>query len=435
MPRRATNNPRQLRSKSCGCQHCVEAYPPEQYGDRKKRRDCLGSWQARYRDANGQQKAKNFPKKGAADAFLDKVRESVRAGSYLDPKRGEITLAAWWQEWWPGHEPERPTTRNRKLSSWTAHIEPKWGRRKLNSIRTTEVQAWMRTEVRGHATQVKVRELFRAMLRDAVVDERIPKNPLDAVTITVASPARHPDELRPPTEEQYAQIREAIPAWYRPLVDFAHETGMRWGEIAGLRACYLDLDAGAADVRHILVDDKGTIVRQAMPKTLAGYRTVPLTEVAVEAARLMLERLPASTARSDVSDGLRPEELVFRGPMAGESRLLKGERVTLDGALRGNNFRRRIWIPAIKEVGLARLIKDPVTGREEYWPRIHDYRHAVASRLHAAGVSEKEVQLFLGQERGGRVTWLYTHGTEGAADRLRAALEGGGGPRHLRVVS
>ncbi|MGW8703341.1 tyrosine-type recombinase/integrase, partial [Streptomyces eurythermus] len=194
------------------------------------------------------------------------------------------------------------------MSSWTAHIEPKWGRRKLNSIRTTEVQAWMRTEVHGHATQVKVRELFRAMLRDAVVDERIPKNPLDLVTITAPAPARHPDELRPPTEEQYAQIREAIPTWYQPLVDFAHETGMRWGEMAGLRACHLDLDAGSADVRHILVDDKGIIVRQAMPKTMAGYRTVPTTEVAVAAARLMLERLPASTSRTDVSDGLCPEE-------------------------------------------------------------------------------------------------------------------------------
>lgn len=435
MGRRALNNPRQLRSKSCGCVLCIEKYPPEEYGERNRRRDCLGSWQARYRDANGAQKARNFERKKDADAFLDKVREAVRSGTYLDPKRGEITLATWWAEWWPGHEPERPTTRNRKLSLWTAHIEPKWGRRKLSSIRAAEVQAWMRTEVKGHATQVKVRELFRAMMRAAVVDERIAKNPLDTVTVTAKAPARHPDELRPPTEAQYAEIREAIPDWYRPVIDFAHETGMRWGEIVGLRACYLDLEDATADVRHIIVDDRGKVVRQRMPKTVAGYRTVPLTASAVEAARLMLERLPASRAVTDVDDGLCPEELVFRGPQAGEVRPLRGERVERAGVLRGNNFRRRIWIPAIKEVGLARLIKSPETGREEYWPRFHDYRHALASRLHAAGVSEKDVQLMLGQERGGRVTWLYTHGSEGAADRLREALEGGGPARHLRSVS
>ncbi|MDX2966612.1 tyrosine-type recombinase/integrase [Streptomyces acidiscabies] len=435
MPRRATNNPRQLRTKSCGCILCMEEYPTDKFGDRKRRRDCLGSWQARYRDADGNQKAKNFPKAKDANAFLDKVREAVRSGTYLDPKRGEITLATWWEEWWPGHMPVRPTTRNRKLSLWTCHIEPKWSKRKLSSIRHAEVQAWMRTDVKGHATQVKVRELMRALMRAAVIDDRIVKNPLDSVTITAPAPAKHPEELKPPTEEQYALVREVIPTWYRPLVDFAHETGMRWGEIVGLRACYLDLDKGTAEVRHILVDDKGTIVRQAMPKTVAGYRTVPLTSAAVAAARLMLERLPASTAVTAVGDGLCPEELVFRGPMAGEVRSLKGVKTKMDGVLRGNNFRRRVWIPAIKEVGLARLIKDPETGREEYWPRLHDYRHALASRLHARGVSEKDVQLMLGQERGGRVTWLYTHGSEGAADRVREALEGGGDGRHLRAVS
>lgn len=435
MPRRATNNPRQLRSKSCGCPKCLEHFPPAEHGERKPRRDCVGSWQARYRDADGQQKARNFGKAKDANAFLDRVRESVRSGTYLDPKRGEVTLAAWWAEWWPGHMPTRPTTRNRKLSLWSCHIEPKWGKRKLNTIRTAEVQAWMRTEVKGHATQIKVRELFRALMRAAMVDERIAKNPLDAVTITATAPAKHPEELRPPTEEQYALIREAIPTWYQPLIDFAHETGMRWGEIIGLRACYLDLEEATAEVRHILVDDRGTIVRQRMPKTVAGYRSVPLTTIAVDAARLMLERLPASTAVTAAEDGLCAEELVFRGPMAGEARLLQGERIVLDGVIRGNNFRRRIWIPAIKEVGLARLIKDPETGREEYWPRLHDYRHALASRLHARGVSEKDVQLMLGQERGGRVTWLYTHGSEGAADRVREALEGGGAGRHLRAVS
>lgn len=184
MARRAANNPRQMRSKTCGCPLCVEHYPPAEHGERKKRRDCLGSWQARYRDPTGDQKARNFTKedggKTAADAFLDKTRTAVRERTYLDPTRGEITLGAWWKEWWPGHEPEKTTTRNRKLSSWTVHIEPKWGRRKLISIRSTEVQAWMRTDVKGYATQVKVRELFRALMRDAVQDDRIVKNPLQA---------------------------------------------------------------------------------------------------------------------------------------------------------------------------------------------------------------------------------------------------------------
>ncbi|GGV69067.1 hypothetical protein GCM10010294_25480 [Streptomyces griseoloalbus] len=433
MPRRAMNNPRQMRSKSCGCQLCMEAYPPEQHGDRKRRRDCQGSWQARYRDANGQQKAKNFPRKKEADAFLDEVRGSVRQGTYLDPKRGEITLTAWWEQWWPANEPTRPTTRNRKLSSWRVHIEPKWGKRKLNSLTYLEIQAWLAQEVKGHATQTKVLELLRMLLRDAVRDQRIQFNPADNVTKTTSPPVKHPEDLRPPTLEQYELVREQLPIWYRPLVDFAQETGMRWGEYTGLRRRYVDLEADTVEVREIVIDDRGTPVRQGLPKTSAGVRTVPLTPKAKEALLVMLDRLDPSAAETDVEDGLHPEELLFRGPLAGETRRAQDGAVQLTGVLRGRNF-RRLWIPAIKAAGIARMVRSPETGRKEWWPRMHDYRHALASRLHEAGMPEADVQYILGQERGGRVTWLYTHRSDEAVANFREAMGGSGG-RHLRAVS
>jgi integrase len=106
-------------------------------------------------------------------------------------------------------------------------------------------------------------------------------------------------------------------------------------------------------------------------------------------------------------------------------------RLTLDSVLSRNNF-RRIWIPAIKEAGIARKVRNRETGRMEWWPRVHDYRHAVATRLHAAGKPEADVQAFLGQERGSRVTWLYTHTSDESLASMRDALAG---PQQgLRVV-
>ncbi|MFI1021308.1 tyrosine-type recombinase/integrase [Streptomyces olivaceus] len=411
----------------------MDKYPPAQHGERKKRRDCVGSWQARYRDANGDQKAKSFPKKKEADAFLDAVRGSVRQGTYLDPKRGEITVAAWWAKWWEANEPTRPTTRNRKLSSWRVHIEPKWGKRKLNSLTYLEIQSWIAQEVKGHATQTKVLELLRMMLRDAVRDQRIQSNPAQDVTKTASAPVKHPDDLRPPTEAQYELVREQLPIWYQPVVDFAQETGMRWGEYVGLRRRYVDLEADIIKVREIVIDDRGTPVRQRLPKTSAGFRTVPLTPKAKDALLIMFDRLDPSAAETDVAAGLHPEELIFRGPLAGETRKGRGGAVELTGVLRGRNFRRQ-WIPAIKGAGIARMVKSPETGRKEWWPRVHDYRHALASRLHEAGVPEADVQYVLGQERGGRVTWLYTHRSDEAIASVRAAM-GGEVERHLRAVS
>lgn len=431
MPRRATNNPRQLRSKACGCKLCIETYPPDEHDERKRRRDCIGSWQARYRDANGDQKARNFPKKREADAFLDEVRGAVRQGTYLDPKRGDITVEKWWEEWWPANIPARPTTRNRKLSAWTVHIQPKWGKRKLNSLTYLELQTWVAQELKGHATQTKVLELLRMMLRDAVRDQRISFNPAADVTKTASPPARHPDDLTPPTQEQYALVREQLPVWWRPVADFLEETGLRWGEQAGTRKVFLDLEDDTVKVREVVIDDRGTLRRQGIPKTQAGFRTVPLTPKAKAAALMMIERLDPADTVTPVESGMHPEELVFRGPLAGTAKRVNGVEVPVEGALSRNNF-RRVWIPAIQEAGIARMVMNPNTGRREWWPRVSDYRDRFASRLHEAGMSEVDVQYILGHERGGKVTWMYTHRGEQALDNAREALSSG---RHLRAVS
>ncbi|MFF4662006.1 tyrosine-type recombinase/integrase [Streptomyces sp. NPDC001282] len=437
MARRAANNPRQKPSKLCGCAPCKSRYPEAQYGDRKSRRDCIGSWQARYRDTDGTQKAKNFPKKSEADAFLDSIRTSVRQGTYLDSKRGDILIADWWDLWWPAHKKGRTTTRNRKLASWK-HINGKWGRRKLNSLTHMELQAWVTAEIKGHATQKKVLELLNMMLRDAVRDQRIPFNPGEHVQVTASPPARHPDDLKPPTREQYALIRQNLPEYYRPLAVFLEETGMRWGEATALRRCHVDLDTDIVKVREVVIDDDGRLMRQAAPKTAAGFRVVPLTPAAVGAVQTMIEKWNPAETESPIESGMHPEELIFRSPRSGEKRRVRNEagepvEVTVEGVLNRNNF-KRVWLPAIKDAGIARLVKNQETGRNEWWPRVHDYRHALATRLHAAGVSEKDVQLVLGQKRGGRVTWLYTHGSDAALVTVKNAMMGRTA-RRLHAVS
>lgn len=413
MARRAANNPRQIRSKSCGCAKCQEKHPSP---ERKRRRDCIGPWQARYRDPAGAQKARNFPTRRDAEAFLDDVRSKVRSGTYLDPRRGEITLAQWWSLWWPAQDGKgRTTTRNRKLSAWRAHVEPKWSGWRLRDIGYIDVQTWITSEVKGHHTQKKVLELLRAMLRDAVRDQRITVNPCAEVEVSPA-PKKHPDELRPPTRQQCALIREHLPMYYQPLVTFLEETGMRWGEVTGLRWCHVDLEAQHVKVKEVLSDDKGKLFRQPAPKTAAGFRTVPLTPEAVAAVETMVARWRPARTQSAIDAGMHEEELVFRGPQG--------------GLLTRHNFRRS-WIPAIQDAGVARKVVGE-NGREQWWPRVHDLRHTFATRLKDAGVPEKDVQAVMGHDRGSKVTWLYQHAGEDVAAEVLTALTTG---RTLRAVS
>ena len=428
MGRRAQDNPRQAPSKACGCARCMEVYPPgDKYSDRRRRRDCIGSWQARYRDPSGKQKAKNFPisegGKKAAEAFLDDVRSRVRRREYGDPKRGEITVAQWWDMWWPAQPTRAVTTTNRKLSAWRAHIEPKWGAWRLCDLEFIELQKWLTSEVKGHHTRRKVLELLGQMLRDAVRDgKRIPFNPAAEVQLD-AAPKRDAEDTRPPTREQCAQIREHMPVWYRPLVVFLEETGLRWGEATGLRWAHVDLEAHHLKVKEVLSEDKGRLFRKAAPKSAAGFRTVPLTPEAVDAVETMAARFKPVDTISPIGDGrdLHAEELVFRGP--------------LGAALSRHNFRRS-WIPAIQAAGLARKVRNEETGRDEWWPRVHDLRHTFATRLKDLGIPEKDVQTVMGHDRGSKVTWLYQHSAEDVAAQVLEVMapQKKGDVRILRAV-
>jgi len=414
MGRRTVNNPRQMPSMVCGCIRCMEAYPPGgKYADRRRRRDCIGPWQARYRDPDGKQKSKNYPiaegGKKAAEAFLDEVRTRVRQRTYADPKRGEITMSQWWELWWPAQPQKAVTTTNRKLSNWRAHVEPRWGAWRLCDLEFIELQKWLTTEVKGHHTRRKVLELLNQMLRDAVRDgKRIPYNPAAEVQLE-APPKRDAEDTRPPTREQCKLIRAQMPSWYRPLVVFLEETGLRWGEATGLRWAHVDLEAHHLKVKEVLSEDDGRLFRKAAPKSVAGFRTVPLTPEAIEAIEIMAARFKPVDTVSPIGDGwdLHPDELVFRGP--------------LGGTLTRHNF-RRTWIPAIQAAGLARKVRNEETKRDEWWPRVHDLRHVFATRLKDLGIPEKDVQTVMGHDRGSKVTWLYQHSAEDVASQVLAVM-------------
>ncbi|MEU5979428.1 site-specific integrase [Streptomyces sp. NPDC047315] len=425
MPRRALNNPRQIRSKTCGCAPCIETYPPEKYGDRKRHRDCAGAWQARYRDPTGSQKSKNFKIKDggktAAEAFLDKVRTDVRERRYRDPKRGEIRLSKWWESFWAVESKKgKLGTRNRKLGIWSKYIEPQWGGYRLIDLEYMALQRWL-SNIPGFDSQKKTKELLIGLLDAAIKDgERVSVNPAAGLDVTAARVKKHPTDLKPPTAAQYDLIHAALPPYYQVILrDFAHETGMRPGEYAGLRDHCIDDDEHVAYIKEILVSDGGRLVRQAAPKTDAGFRTVPLTDRAWTAVEFMRERWKPARTRSAIGDGydLHVEELLMRGPRG--------------AALNINNLRRP-WRRATIQAGVARSVLNPETGRTDWWPDVYHYRDRVTSALHHAGVPESDAQAMLGHDRAGKVTWVYTHESEGARERVRAAL---GGERGLRAVS
>ncbi|MFE7128902.1 tyrosine-type recombinase/integrase [Streptomyces sp. NPDC057617] len=446
----STTNPRPAPSMKCGCPPCLAKYP----GDRPPADEHTGSWEARYTDPSGRGRSKNKPTYDAAVAFLEETRTEMRQRTWIDPARGEITLGAWWRLWWPTQTRgelriERWTqSQLRDEGMWRNHISPTFAGVKLYELAWLEIQTWvngLHDQNGGPLAASSVTKCFQVldrMLTAAKLDRRVPFNPAEGVRLPTIK-KKHPEDRRPPSYAQLWLIRQKLPDYFHALIIVGQETGLRFQELAGLRWCNVDFETRRIHVREVLVEPRGKIKRKAYPKSDAGLRSVPLTGLAARVLReLWAEEPTASRAVSEPEDGLCEAELVFHGrnQVRRGSKRNGGEGEAYRAPLRRSAF-RRLWVAAIQAAGVARkvvrkvkaTVTDKETGRRrqqlvervDWWPVFSDTRDAYASRLHALGVPEVIAQEILGHERGGKVTWIYTHSAADYAGQVLAALEDG----------
>lgn len=215
------------------------------------------------------------------------------------------------------------------------------------------------------------------------------------VTKNVAAGAKTPDDAEAAemvflTPNEFAQLLDAVPEYWRPLVTFLAATGLRWGEATALRRGDFDLDAAKPFVRVSRAYKRGeTKTYIGSTKSGRGIRTVPLPRSAADAIR------PLVLAADDGAQ-------VFRGERGGTK-------------LHGH-FNERVWGPAVTRSGLDKR------------PRIHDLRHSHASWLIADGVPLPVIQRRLGHESITTTVDRYGHLAPdahwGAAEAAEAALAG-----------
>jgi hypothetical protein len=265
MGRRPTNNPRQMPSRACGCPVCTEKFRP---GTKPKSKDCIGSWQYRYTKPDGKGTSLNRDSYDEAVADGEKARVEIRAGTWIDPKRSSITLTRWWGMWRPnlgGGESHQVLME----SLWRNHVQPRFGGYPLNAHSWLEIQTWVnelgpKSGLDPESAR-KAFNLLDMLLSAALWDRRIPFNPADGVKLPPPK-KKSKDERRPPTFAQLWRIRQQLPDHYHALQILAQETGLRWGELTGLRAWCVDLDNRCIHVGEVLVRVRGKVKRKKFPK-------------------------------------------------------------------------------------------------------------------------------------------------------------------------
>lgn len=246
--------------------------------------------------------------------------------------------------------------------------------------------------------------IIHKALRDAGRLGYVPRNVADFADLPTRPAPTTDDEDQAPMELQ-VWSPEQLRAFLAGVADdrmaaawrLAATTGMRRGELVGLRWTDVDLEAGSLAVRVARVR-AGNAVVTSKPKTRAGTRVVDLDAGTVAALRAwrkvqMEERLAVGPRYLDTG-------LVFTMP---------------DGApITPNRF--SIWFRRhVARLGLPKI-------------RLHDVRHSYITASLEAGVPVKVVAERVGHNAVS-MTYAYSHAIPGmgraAAAQIAAIIDGG----------
>ncbi len=148
------------------------------------------------------------------------------------------------------------------------HIKPSIGRIKLKNLGAMHLQSLYRDRLDSGlspSTVQKMHHVLHKALSRAVRWDLIPRNPADSVK----APTPTPKEMHPLSAEEARRLLEAAGEAgdrFEALYVLAVHTGMRQGELLGLKWEDVDLDNSTVRVRRTLTR-KGTIYVLGEPKT------------------------------------------------------------------------------------------------------------------------------------------------------------------------
>lgn len=257
-------------------------------------------YRVRYRDPLGKQRSRSFTRRADADRFARETEVEKDRGAWLDPRSADIPLATWAETFLNLCRRLSPTTQETYRRDLEQYVLPRFGSYRLGRVPAEEIELWLNDELAAGISPSSVHRHYRTlrrMLQVAVEKEKILKNPCDRVD----PPRVENREMVFLDWDQSVRLAEHHPERYRPMIYLAVDSGMRWGELIGLRRSRVELRTRKVRVTEQLVRlETGEFVRR-QPKTVAGVRSITVSEGVAELLDEHLERLAIT----------KPDDLVF----------------------------------------------------------------------------------------------------------------------------
>ncbi len=313
--------------------------------------------------------------KKAAEKRLVGVLAQLHAGTFREPTK--IFFRDFAERWLVQYVEGAVKPSTLRTYRWllSKHLVPAFGSSKLTDLTAEHVQRFTAEKLKSGLSPKTVRHLLvvlKHMLKHAKKWGYLRYNPAD----DVEAPRVESREMDALTPEELRRLFQAADEPYRTLFLCAALTGMRRGELLGLRWGDVDWHQGRIYVHQTLFKrtrqeaGQGTPWLFQTPKSRASRRAIVMSPALKEALEFHRLTCPAS-----------PHDLVF----------CKSNGAPMDAEL----MVRREFQPALTRAGLRHI-------------RFHDLRHTYASLLIAQGAHVRFIQDQLGHSSV--TTSLNTYG-------------------------
>lgn len=310
------------------------------------------------------------------------ARLQLRAGVDLSDQTAVGELAQLWFD-----IEKKPSVRESTANFWAGIIErnilPYLSSRPVRDVLPIQIHNLMNAA--GEKSQSEARhtlQALRGMFNMAVDNNLIVKSPVPVSLKAGGAPTKEKEAL---TEAQERTLLDAVAdtrAYIFVLLGL--KTGMRRGEILGLKWDCVDLENNIINVRRNLIYLKGKATLEDCAKTKAGIRDIPISP--------------------EVSDVLKVEKSTTNSLFVVHS---------LNGEMMSQSSFRSLW-----GIVTARSVRPDSLGTRRH-PELqrtidfhvtpHLLRHTYATRLFERGLKMTEVQYLLGHESPDITMKIYVH--------------------------
>ncbi|RHR52276.1 site-specific integrase [Blautia sp. AF17-9LB] len=340
-----------------------------------------GTYCARFVDRFGKRKSKRSKK-------LQEVRQWLADAIYInehsDIEQATNMIVDAWFEYWIDvkRKTVRPNTVRNYTERYYKNIQKVIGKKILTAIKPIHCQKiFMNMADEGYRTTTiyQTRITLYNMLEFAKENEVILSNPCKkSVKSDMGKPSQKKKALT--IEEQKKFLKQAKGQSYENQYKFILQTGLRTGELVGLKWEDVDFENKTVKIQRSMEYRYSVGAwRTGEPKSKSGYRTIPLTD---EAIRILLAQKEKNSKIKFISEEWSEYIFLCR----------KGEPVknsTYDTAL----------FKICEKAGINKF-------------SMHVLRHTFATRCIEGGMMPKTLQKILGHSNIGITMNLYVHITD-----------------------